>query len=631
MLRSLLGLVALSLFCTGANAAAPRVDWKPAAGPLMTRWAKDVSPDDVHSEYPRPQMAREEWQNLNGLWDYAIRPKSDAEPGQFDGKILVPFPVESALSGVMKRVGPEKRLWYRRDVSIQEGWRGKRVLLHFEAVDWETTVSIDGRTISTHRGGYVPITFDVTEALSPGTSHQLVVSVWDPSDAGTQPCGKQHNNPQGIWYTPSTGIWQTVWLEFVSQTYLQDVRCLPDLAGHKVTVETAIAGPTEGCTIEASVGFYDRRGQVPEIHKVGIARGAPGTPLEISIPPADVHAWSPDSPFLYNVVVWLRKARVAKGGEGEGLDRVVSYFALRSIGIAKGSDKQTRIVLNGKPVFLIGPLDQGFWPDGLYTAPTDEALKSDIEVTKRLGFNFIRKHVKVEPARWYYWCDRLGVAVFQDMPSGDQHARENSKRRPEITRSGESTSDFDAELKAMIDARRQFPCIVAWVPFNEGWGQFDTVRIANWIKLYDPTRLVDPASGWNDFPVGDMHDKHDYPGPSAPPAEATRASVLGEFGGLGLPIPGHLWVDTKKNWGYRKFESRDALTEAYLKLAAKLRPLVESRLSAAVYTQTTDCETEVNGLMTYDRELIKMDVDKVRAANTALVRLLDQPKEAPPK
>jgi beta-galactosidase/beta-glucuronidase len=603
--------------------AASAGDWKPAAGPLFTRWAKDVSPGDAHPEYPRPQMSREEWQNLNGLWDYAIRPRGDADVGHFDGKILVPFPIESALSGVMKRVGPDKRLWYRRDVLTPRSWRGKHVLLHFEAVDWEATISIDGRTIGTHRGGYSPFTFDVTDALIPGKTHQLIVSVWDPSDAGTQPCGKQHNKPQGIWYTPSTGIWQTVWLEFVSQTYIQDVRCVPNVAGRKVTVEADVVGPTEGCSVEAQVFFFDRRGPVPEMHMVGTGRGAPGTPLAISIPAADVRPWSPDSPFLYNVVVWVRKEPVAKGGKSESLDRVASYFALRSIGVALGPDKKTRIVLSGKPVFLIGPLDQGFWPDGLYTAPTDEALRSDIEVTKKLGFNLIRKHVKVEPARWYYWCDRLGLVVFQDMPSGDLHARENSGQRREITRSAPSATDFDAELKAIIDARRQFPCIIAWVPFNEGWGQFDTLRVSRWIKAYDPSRLVDPASGWNDFPVGDIHDVHSYPGPAAPPADAGRAAVLGEFGGLGLPIPGHLWINDKKNWGYRKYESRDALTAAYLALAAKLRPLVESRLSAAVYTQTTDVETEVNGLMTYDRELIKMDADKVRAANTALVRALD--------
>jgi hypothetical protein len=363
-------------------------------------------------------------------------------------------------------------------------------------------------------------------------------------------------------------------------------------------------------------------------HMVGGGRAAPGTPITITIPPADVRLWSPDSPLLYNVDVRVSLDPAVKGGTGKIEDRVASYFALRSIGVAQGSDKKTRIVLNGKPVFLIGPLDQGFWPDGLYTAPTDEALRSDLEVTKKLGFNLVRKHVKVEPARWYYWCDRLGLVVFQDMPSGDLHARENSKKRPEITRSAQSATEYDAELKEMIDSRRQFPCIVAWVPFNEGWGQFDTVRISRWIKEHDPSRLVIPASGWNDFPAGDIHDIHSYPGPAAPPAESGRAAVLGEFGGLGLPIPGHLWINDKKNWGYRKFESRDALTAAYLALAVKLRPLVESRLSAAVYTQTTDVETEVNGLMTYDRELIKMDAEKVRQANRELIDLFDKPQSA---
>jgi beta-galactosidase/beta-glucuronidase len=606
MLRSLLGLSALAVFSVTATAA----DWKPAAGPLATRWAKDVAPDKAHPEYPRPQLVRKDWQSLNGLWEYAITPRDAAQPEHFEGQILVPFPVESALSGVMKRVGPEKRLWYRREVAPPATWNGKRILLHFEAVDWEATVSIDGRTIGTHRGGYAPFTFDVTDALTLGKPHSLVLSVWDPSDAGTQPCGKQHNKPEGIYYTPSTGIWQTVWLEPVAPTRVEAVECVTDIGSRTVSIKPVLAGPTENIQVSAEITGDVGAGKV---------FGEPNQPLRVPIMGDAVKLWSPDSPFLYQIAV-----QVAKGGSQDAapLDRVESYFAARTISVAPGPDKKVRIQLNGKPVFLLGPLDQGFWPDGLYTAPTDEALKSDIEVTKQLGFNFIRKHVKVEPARWYYWCDRLGVAVFQDMPSGDQHAPELSKKKPEIKRTTESTSDFDAELKAMIDSRRQFPCIVGWVPFNEGWGQFDTVRIAKWIKSYDPTRLVDPASGWNDFPVGDMHDIHDYPGPSAPKAEAKRAAVLGEFGGLGLPIPGHLWVDTKKNWGYRRFTSRDALTEAYLKLAAKLRPLVSSHLSAAVYTQTTDCETEVNGLMTYDRELIKMDVEKIHAANTGLVHLL---------
>jgi beta-galactosidase/beta-glucuronidase len=607
MLRSILGTTALALFFATATAG----DWKPAAGPLATRWAKDVSPDKALPDYPRPQLVRKEWQNLNGLWEYAIGPKEGPKPEKFDGQILVPFPVESALSGVMKRVGPEKRLWYRREISAPAAWNGKNILLHFEAVDWETTVFLDGHALGTHRGGYDPFTYDVTPLLTLGKPHTLVLSVWDPSDAGTQPCGKQHNKPEGIYYTPSTGIWQTVWLEPVAQTHLHAIGYAIDVASRTVTVNPVLAGPADSIKISA---------EIPGEGGAGKVFGEPNQPLQLALTGDAIKLWSPDSPFLYPVVIEITKS---DGQLAAPLDRVESYFAARTISVAPGPDKKMRFHLNGKPVFLIGPLDQGFWPDGLYTAPTDEALKSDIEVTKQLGFNFIRKHVKVEPARWYYWCDRLGVVVFQDMPSGDRHAPELSKKRPEIKRTSNSTSDFDAELKAMIDARRQFPCIIAWVPFNEGWGQFDTVRIAKWIKSYDPSRLVDPASGWNDFPVGDMHDIHDYPGPSAPPAEAKRASVLGEFGGLGLPIPGHLWVDTKKNWGYRRFTSRDALTEAYLKLAAKLKPLVKSHLSAAVYTQTTDCETEVNGLMTYDRELIKMDAEKIRAANAELVHLFD--------
>lgn len=608
-LKTTYGFIAF-LLSAFLSASVIGADWKPAPGPLMTRWAKDVSPENAHGEYPRPQMARKEWKSLNGLWDYAIRPRGEKRPSQFDGKILVPFPVESALSGVMKRVGPENHLWYRRVVTVPKEWHDKRVLLHFEAVDWEATVSIDGLMIATHRGGYSPFTFDVTEFLPPGSTHVLTVDVWDPSDAGTQPCGKQHNKPEEIWYTPSTGIWQTVWLEPVAPTYVRRLRLEPDVAARTVTVDVNIAGPTDDCTVLAGVlSGVDEKGAK---RTIAAGSGLPGKPFSLVIPQEEFQLWTPDSPHLYAINISL-----AKRGGSEPIDTVVSYFAMRSIGVAKGPDKTARIVLNGKPVFMIGPLDQGFWPDGLYTAPTDEALKFDLEVTKKLGFNLIRKHVKVEPARWYYWCDRLGLIVWQDMPSGDRPAKWPSPHA-EIKRSAESTADYERELKEIIDSRRQFPCIVAWVPFNEGWGQFDTVRISNMVKAIDPTRLVNPASGGNDFPVGDMHDVHYYPGPAAPPAEAARAAVLGEYGGLGLPLPGHLWINDKKNWGYRKYKTRDELTAAYVELARKLRPLIESRLSAAVYTQTTDVETEVNGLMTYDRELIKMDVDQVRKANLRL-------------
>ena len=608
MLRSLLGLSALAVFSVHGvppPIGSPPPDRLRLVGRRTSRPTRRI-----------PNIRGHNWSGRTGkvstvCGNTPSRPRDAAQPEHFDGQILVPFPVESALSGVMKRVGPEKRLWYRREVSLPATWNGKRILLHFEAVDWEATVSIDGRTIGTHRGGYAPFTFDVTDALTLGKPHSLVaLSLGSVGRRHAAVWQAAQQTRRHLLHAQHGHLANRVARTGLRERCVESVECVTDIGSRTVSIKPVLAGPTENIQVSAEITGDVGAGKV---------FGEPNQALKVPIMGDAVKLWSPDSPFLYQIAV-----QVTKGGSQEAapLDRVESYFAARTISVSQGPGKKMRIRLNGKPVFLLGPLDQGFWPDGLYTAPTDEALKSDIEVTKQLGFNFIRKHVKVEPARWYYWCDRLGVAVFQDMPSGDQHAPELSKKKPEIKRTTESTSDFDAELKAMIDSRRQFPCIIGWVPFNEGWGQFDTVRIAKWIKSYDPTRLVDPASGWNDFPVGDMHDIHDYPGPSAPKAEAKRAAVLGEFGGLGLPIPGHLWVDTKKNWGYRRFTSRDALTEAYLKLAAKLRPLVSSHLSAAVYTQTTDCETEVNGLMTYDRELIKMDVEKIHAANTGLVHLL---------
>lgn len=552
------------------------------------------------------------WIDLNGLWDYAIRPTKDDRPRQFDGSILVPFPIESALSGVMRRISPEERVWYRRSFSVPQASHGNRILLHFDAVDWEATVWIDQKRIGVHRGGYSPFTFDVSDAVVPGKRHDLVVSVWDPSDSGTQPRGKQVLKPRGSRYTPTTGIWQTVWLETVGQTYFRDISLEPDAAGSKVTLATDLAGPTAARVVTAKIEIDQPGGPKPGRSRIAAASGHAGKTLTLSIPPGQVRPWSPETPFLYEIEVRLTSR------DGQVLDAVKSYFALRSIAVSRGPDVGTsRILLNGKPIFLIGPLDQGFWPDGLYTAATDEAMRFDLETIKRLGFNLVRKHVKIEPARWYYWCDRLGLVVFQDMPNGDQ----SSRKRSEIKRSVESARQFDAELKEMIDSRRQFPCIVAWVAFNEGWGQFDTVRVSRWIKDHDPSRLVIAASGWNDFPVGDIHDIHAYPGPSAPPGDPVRAAVLGEFGGLGLPVSGHLWA-AKKNWGYLTFTNGETLTAAYLRLATKLEPLVASRLSAAVYTQTTDIETEVNGLMTYDRELLKMDAAKVRAANKRLIEMI---------
>ncbi len=613
-----LSLPFLGLAClltTPANAA----DWKPADGPLLTRWAKDVSPATAHQEYPRPQLTRSQWQNLNGLWDYAVQPRAQDRKAQTlrtKERFSVPFPVESALSGVMRRVGPEQQIWYRRTITVPKSWTDKRVLLHFEAVDWEATVSIDGKQVGVHRGGYSPFTFDITDVAPPGRSHELTVAVWDPSDAGTQPRGKQVNKPNGIWYTPSSGIWQTVWMEPVTKTHFSDLCFQPGGAPNAVLLIVTAAETTAELPIEVEV--FDRLTDAGgKRNKIVSDSGTSGMPLVITVPSDFTHYWSPDTPQLYSATVKLRSA-----DHKQVLDEVETYFALRMIDTLPGAnDRTARIRLNGRPVFLIGPLDQGFWPDGLYTAPTDEALRSDLETTKKLGFNMVRKHVKVEPARWYYWCDRLGLLVFQDMPSGDRYAPETSSKKAQITRSPESAKQYETELLELIASRRQFPSIIAWVPFNEGWGQYDTGTVVRTIKDHDARRLVTPASGWNDFPVGDIHDIHSYPGPAAPKAEPTRAAVLGEFGGLGLPIPGHLWTAGEKNWGYRRYKTRDELTAAYLNLAAKLAPLVRSRLSAAVYTQTTDVETEVNGLMTYDRAMIKMDPDKLYQANRGLIEL----------
>jgi beta-galactosidase/beta-glucuronidase len=569
--------------------------WHAATGPLKTRWAKDVSPKNALPEYPRPQMVRKDWLNLNGLWDFAITPTDAAKPTSFSRQILVPFPVESALSGVMQSVSENDRIWYRRTVAIPRGWVGQRVLLHFGAVDFETTVWVNGKQAGQHRGGYDAFSFDITDHLASSGDNELVVAVTDPTDSGTQPRGKQVHKPNGIWYTPTSGIWQTVWIEPVNASYIKELKITPDVDNSSVSVTPATTANLGTCTIEATV--------LDQGTKVYTASLKPGG--EIVMPVKDAKLWSPDNPHLYDLVVKLKLG-------DRTLDQVTSYFGMRKISLGKDEKGFTRLLLNNKPYFQFGPLDQGFWPDGIYTAPTDKALRFDIEMTKNLGFNMARKHVKVEPDRWYYWCDKLGLLVWQDMPSGDKYIRGN---QPDITRTAESGKEFETELEALVHNHANHPCIVMWVPFNEGWGQWDTPRIVEMIKKLDPSRLVNNTSGWTDRKVGDVNDMHKYPGPGSPEPEEKRAAVLGEFGGLGLPISGHTW-QAEKNWGYRSYTNSAALTTAYLGLVEKLFPLIKEKgLSAAVYTQTTDCEIEVNGLMTYDRDLVKMDQKQISAAN----------------
>jgi beta-galactosidase/beta-glucuronidase len=577
------------LLFVGGCAMLAGPSWKPAEVPLMTQWAEDVSPGNAHPEYPRPQMTRKSWRNLNGLWEYAIRPIDELKPMDFDGHILVPFPVESALSGVMKMVGEDNRLWYRRTFAVPGKWKDKRVLLHFGAVDWETTVWVNGTRFDTHSGGYDPFSFDITEALTSEKRQEIVVSVWDPTDAGGQPRGKQVREPHAIWYTPTTGIWQTVWLEPVPQAYIESLTIVPDIDSDQVWVTAGCAGAAAGFEVEASANA--------EGLEEAKAQGRPDKAF--SIPIDDPKLWSPGSPFLYDLEVTL------KDRSGRPVDSVNSYFGMRKISLGKDQTDVTRILLNNKPLFQYGPLDQGFWPEGLYTAPTDEALRYDIEIMKQLGCNMLRKHVKIEPDRLYYWCDKLGLMVWQDMPNANNKSVADKK-------------GFAKELQRMIDAFRNHPSIIVWVLFNEGWGQHDTEHLANWMKAYDPRRLVNNASGWDDKGVGDVHDNHKYPGPEAPKNEPDRAAVLGEFGGLGRPIQGHLWKQ-KGAWGHHgTVKTEQQMTDSYLALLEKLKPLIADGLCAAVYTQTSDVEIEVNGFMTYDRALIKMDAERITAANKSL-------------
>ena len=587
---------------TGAAAPAARGDEpaQPVGGTLLTRWGRELQPDRVWPEYPRPQMQRSRWLNLNGTWDYAITPR-EANPltTAAEGQIVVPFPVESHLSGVRRTVGKDRHLLYRRRFEVPADWKSQRVLLHFGAVDWQTKVWVNGQPVGEHRGGYDPFTFDITPTLAERNGlHELVVQVWDPSDAGTQPRGKQQTRPEGIWYTPVTGIWQTVWLEPVPEQSLERLELVPriDAAELQIRAIPRLSGPPADLTIRVSAQGGTWR-----------ATGPLDRPLVLAVP--GFEAWSPTSPRLYDLQVELWSGdRV--------VDRVESYFGMRKIALGQDRNGLTRMLLNNEPVFQFGPLDQGWWPDGLYTAPSDAALKSDLEVTKQLGFNLVRKHVKVEPARWYYHCDTLGLLVWQDMPSGDANARWPWDGT-ENTRTPEASRQFEQELSALLTHRGSDTCVVAWVPFNEAWGQFETVRWTRFVEERDPHRLVISASGGNDFGVGHIRDIHFYPQPEFPPAERHRASVLGEYGGLGLPLAGHTWQD-QKNWGYRQFPSREELQEVYLRYIADLRPMVESHLSAAIYTQTSDVEIEVNGLLTYDREVLKLNRAEVNAAHQTL-------------
>ncbi|ANH80744.1 beta-galactosidase [Niabella ginsenosidivorans] len=593
MLRFVCLPVLLSLFLSVSGQGDPV---KPI---IQTKWASDVQPGNVLPEYPRPQLVRGNWMSLNGQWDYSIQPASaETAPVGFEGKILVPFPVESALSGVQKTVGKDRSLWYHRTIQLPASLSKGTVLLHFGAVDWQCSVFINGRKAGEHKGGYSAFTFDITPFLKKGKTQEIAVRVWDPSDDGPQPRGKQVKKPNGIWYTPVTGIWQTVWIEAVPDTYIASTKNTPDIDQKVIKVTTTVNSARPGDLVRVTA----LDGSV----KMSEQQVAPGT--EAVLPVENMKLWTPGSPFLYNLKVELLR-------KGKPIDAATSYFAMRKISMQKENGIQ-KMLLNNRFVFQYGPLDQGWWPDGLYTAPTDEALRFDIQTTKDMGFNMIRKHVKAEPARWYYHCDQLGMLVWQDMPSGDLGGNVWDSRPGQISggntdkdRSAESEAVYRTEWKEIMDNLYNFPCIVVWVPFNEAWGQFKTKEITEWTMQYDPSRLVNSASGGNFFPVGHIMDLHHYPDPAMPDPRifgSERILVLGEFGGLGLPLEGHTW-QAKNNWGYQTFKNQDELKNRYSELVSHLARLIPLGLSAAVYTQTTDVEVETNGLMTYDRKVYKID------------------------
>ena len=583
--------------------------WKPAGDKIKTSWGEQLDPKNVLPEYPRPIMERNDWKNLNGLWKYAITPKGTPAPAAYQGDILVPFAVESSLSGVGKMINEKEELWYQRTFDVPSAWRGKQILLHFGAVDWKAEVWVNDVKVGEHTGGFTPFYFDITSVLNKG-NNDLVVKVWDPSDRGEQPRGKQIANPHGIWYTPVTGIWQTVWLEPVATQYITNLKTTPDIDNNSVKVEVA-ANTTSADKVEVKV--FDGKNLV--------AKGAAlnGVPVELAMP-TNAKLWSPDSPFLYNMEVTLYK-------DGKAIDQVKSYTAMRKYSIRKGQNGITRLQLNNKDYFQFGPLDQGWWPDGLYTAPTDEALVYDLKKTKDFGYNMVRKHVKVEPARWYTHCDQLGLIVWQDMPNGGpspQWQARNYFNGTEVIRSAASEANYRKEWKEIIDCVYSYPSIAVWVPFNEAWGQFKTPEIVAWTKEYDPSRLVNPASGGNHYTCGDILDLHHYPGPNMFLYDPRRATVLGEYGGIGLVVEGNTWVNDKKNWGYVKFNTSDEVTNEYIKYGKHLLELIRKGFSAAVYTQTTDVEGEINGLMTYDRKVIKMNEAKVREINQQICNSLNK-------
>lgn len=618
-----LASVALALVAVLVIGNAPAnavVMWHPKTALLPTPWTKLVKPDNALPDYPRPQMARSNWLNLNGVWGYMGRSAGAVLPApppleSYREQILVPYPVESALSGIARH---DDEMWYRKVVKLPSSWLGRHVLLHFGAVDQIATVWVNGQQVARHEGGYTEFSADITKALRGQGAQEIVVRVEDRNEANPFPVGKQRNKPEGLFYTGASGIWQTVWLEPVRTAHIDKLDITPDLTS--LTVAPRVSGTRHE---RALVTVAEPGGRV-----VAMASAHAGEPIHLPVP--NPHLWTPDDPHLYNLQVALVSPA------GKVLDSVKSYSGLRTIGTVRDGQGRARIALNGKITFLHGPLDQGYWPDGIYTAPTDDALKSDLQRIKDLGMNFVRKHGKVEPARWYYWADKLGLLVWQDMPSLDVSLEIPVGPAPEPTPAAKA--NFEKELVAMIDQLRSVTSIVGWVPFNEGWGEFDTARIANLVKSADPTRMVDANSGVNccksrgDTGAGDIYDDHTYVGPGRPkvPDDRTKAlqkgptvvdnrvRVDGEYGGLGLVLDGNRWPGRPQ--AYEMADTQNRLTDRYVEVSRALEDVVRrDGLSGAIYTQTSDVENEVNGFLSYDRWLVKVPIPVVAERNRAVI------------
>ena len=627
-------LTCIAATCIAAIASA---QWSPVGEEIKTPWASEVNPDNVLPEYPRPQMVRQAWSNLNGLWDYAIT-DVNAETFTAEGEILVPFAVESSLSGVGKRITKENTLWYERTFTVPSKWKGKNILLHFGGVDWKSEVFVNGQSVGEHKGGYDPFTYDITPFLKKSGKQTLTVKVFDATDNSMQPRGKQCIVNSAIWYTPVSGIWQTVWMEPVAKTYIADYYPVSDLKKGQIAVDVKTVGAQDGDMVkvqllEGCVGYDTENPSQTVLAEAVVADGKALIPVE------EVKTWSPDEPYLYGMRISIER-------NGKIIDTIEGYTAIRSIEAKQDSspNKYKRMALNGECLFQYGPLDQGWWPDGLYTAPTDEALKFDIVKTKEMGYNMIRKHIKVEPARWYYWCDVVGLMVWQDMPSiGDFAGTQLRSRDADVQKAVKNRWSMDSifggtecdipqewkdnyynEWRNIMTAFRGFQCIVCWVPFNEAWGQFDTPEVVKFTKEFDPTRLVNESSGGNFHFVGDIIDVHHYPTPAMNVFESKFINVLGEYGGIGYPVIGHTWEIDRK-WGYGKNkQSSEEVMRQYEEYAEMLKIFVQTGCAAAVYTQTTDVEGEVNGLMTYDREIIKVDIPKLAEINRSVIKSMSK-------